>query len=231
MDEFKLIQFQDLIEKDPEMKKQFEKLFKKLIPEFALSVYQDGFLNKSDLKSRKALMRKLHWLSEKYKWSESVIIHTDTLSKKAKQFEMKGDYDDAKLYYAIFFEHILNEIVLFFCEKRKLSRKIINEILKNSNIKTKLTWLPIVLGAPKIKEKYVNIILRLCDERNAFIHYKYTPIRLDSNKKDENIDSITSNFKEIKSCVTYFKNYQSRMKYNKNKGHIKKLANVSKLKI
>jgi hypothetical protein len=83
-----------------------------------------------------------------------------------------------------------------------------------------LTWLPLVLGIPQVNVTHKNIILKLADDRNAYIHYKHNPQPDDSdaNKEQKEQEEI----KKIEKTITYFKKYVSRILYNKQKTHIDK---------
>ncbi|WP_147679168.1 hypothetical protein [Algibacter pacificus] len=207
-------------------KEQDEKLTEVLIEEIIKSHFKDGSLTFSDFKNKKIFWNKILELNKKAEY-QVIINHTNTLIKNARHFNKIGEYNNAKIFYATYFEHELNRIINELCHRKSIDKKETNNIIKSINIIGKLTWLPLLLGIPKISVKHKNIILKLADNRNAYIHYKHNPEtnQLNINQKHKEQEDI----KQIEKTITYFKKYTSRVLFNNQKTKLEKELKKKKM--
>lgn len=152
-----------------------------------------------------------------------VVDHTETILSTAKEYSKKENYDYAKMFYALFFEHSTNGLINSECTKRKISRVFINEILR-LELKQKLTWLLELLKLPKYRSNNLITIKKLFDERNAFVHYKYKPEPGDivANVEKEK-EGNEKQIEDIKKVVEYHKTYIAKALYGGKKRKLSKL--------
>jgi hypothetical protein len=204
---------------DKETKEQEDNLSKTFIENIIRSLFKEGILTLSDLDNEKKLFNKLNSINKKSEYN-IITDHTDNLISSARQFNEAGEIDNAKIFYATYFEHQINKIINEACLKKSINKKDINNIIKSINLIGKLTWLPLILGIPKISVKHKNVILKLADDRNAYIHYKHNPEpdELNENENQKQQEDI----KQIEKTITYFKKYSSRILYNNQKTQLDK---------
>lgn len=196
-----------------------DKLSRSVFNSIVHSLFRDGTLTLADFEDKEKFKKKLLSINAKANY-KIIIDHSESLISTARQFNKTGKIENAKLFYATYFEHELNGIIIELCQKKSIDKKTINDIIKSVNLIGKLTWLPLVLGIPQVNVAHKNIILKLADDRNAYIHYKHNPQpdESDANKEQKEQEEI----KKIEKTITYFKKYVSRILYNKQKTHIDK---------
>ena len=199
------------------------KMTKSILDSILRTLYIDGNIKLEDFDNKGKLADKLLRIFKKYEWA-IIIDHSDNLIMTAKQFGNEKDFDKAKLFYATFFEHELNNIIVTLCRKKSIDKKTINEIIKSINLIGKLTWLPLIFDIPTVSEQHKKIILKIADDRNAYVHYKHNPQpdEIDTNREQKNILEL----KQIQKTVTYFKKYVSRVLYGNRKTHLDKKIKV-----
>lgn len=188
------------------------------------SLFRDGTLTLADFEDEEKFKKKLLSINEKADY-KIIIDHSESLISTARQFNKTGKIENAKLFYATYFEHELNSIIVELCQKKSIDKKTINDIIKSVNLIGKLTWLPLVLGIPQVTTAHRNTILKLADDRNAYIHYKHNPLpdKSDTNEEQKEQEEI----KKIEKTITYFKKYVSRILYNNQKTHLDKKLKMS----
>ncbi len=206
-------------------KKDFDSLSRTVFKSAVYSLLNDGILTIDDVNDKATLSKKLLLNLKKIRF-EIVVDHADNLLETAKSFKNNGDINKAKLFYATFIEHELNKIIVHVCERKNLDRKTINEIIKSINIIGKLTWFPTLLGIPKITDKHKKVVLKMSDERNAYIHYKHNP-----SKESESVSEREKGHIEVEQIIktiSYFRQYSSRIIFDKRKGLIDSLLKKTK---
>jgi hypothetical protein len=201
--------------------KKVENLQNFLFESFVKSLLKQGEITLDDFNDKEKLNKKLLKLNDKADF-KIVIDHKTDLLETARYFLKQKEYNKSKLFYATYFEHEINGLIIELCEKKKIEKKTINDIIKSVTIIGKFTWLPLILGATKVSEVHKNIILRTADERNAYVHYKYNPGE-DENENEEKESKIIKEFQRIESTITYIKKYKSRNIFNGNKTRIENL--------
>jgi len=197
-----------------------DKLQKKIVHSVIEALYRDEVLSIDDISDKKKLNAKLKEIIHTVDFG-IVVTHTEDLIKTAKAYTKAKDYNKAKLFYATFFEHALNEIINIVCSRKGIDKKTINQIIRSSSMTIKLTWLPLLLDIPIVIKKHKNIILKLSDDRNAFIHYKFNiePDDIDNNKEIKILNEIS----QIEKTITYFKKYSTKICYKNKKAKLKKI--------
>jgi hypothetical protein len=201
--------------KDAELSKELTKLL-------IQNEYSIGNLTEEDLTDETKLKEKLKSLLVKINKAEFsfIIDHRSDMLEEAFFLARNKKYNYAKILYATFFEHAINNIVDFQCGKKKIDGKSKVEIIRNVNLAGKLTWLLKLLDLPKFNKTYQSIILQLAEQRNSFIHYKWTRT---SDFDIEKIQAVEITFlKKIKSAIAYVKRYETLILYQKNKSKLDK---------
>ncbi len=201
-----------------------EKFTKKLVKSIVESYYKIGLLKDDDIKDSVSIRKALKKIISSGGVGGMVIDHRDTLLKNADYHLSKDNFDLAKVFYATFFEHFANSIIDIYCQRNKIDEKSKKEIIRSTSLDSKLSWLLMLFRFPKIKDNYFKIIRKLSDDRNAYIHYKWSANPefdlepSDLIAKDQN---IRQELIEIKKVVRYIKAYESRISYKGKKEKIK----------
>lgn len=196
-----------------------KRISKTVFESIVKSLIKDGSLSIEDFDDDEKFKKKLLDINKKTEWVV-VIDHSDNLISTAKQFADKKDFDKAKLFYATFVEHEINRIIIDICYKKKIDKKTANEIIRSTNMMAKLTWLPAILDIPKVNDNHKKVILKLSDDRNAFVHYKYNSLPDDIETNQEQKQS--AEIEEIKKTIIYFRKYSSRLLYKNSKTKVDK---------
>jgi hypothetical protein len=184
-----------------EKSKEEKKLEDFFYESFIKSLLKSGEINIAEFNDEAKLKKKLLKLNDKTDY-KIVIDHKNDLIETARYFFNKKEYNKSKLFYATYFEHEINDLIIELCEKKKIEKKTTNDIIKSVNIIGKFTWLLLILGAKKVSETHKNVILKTADERNAYVHYKYNPEQEDyKNNEKQKIEEtkIFEKFKKIEN--------------------------------
>lgn len=178
-------------------------------------------LVESDTKDKRKLLEKLEKsFTKKDEDFYYRIIHCDTLLKEANRYSKEEEFDLAYIFYATYFEHLINDILIIWAIRNEVSYDTLKELFSRFRIKDKFTWLLEILKLPTFSEKYRKIIEKVSERRNSFIHYKYKPMVAtsphDADKKEwEKLKG------DIERAVKYSKYYRSRVIYRGNKKKFK----------
>lgn len=202
--------------------KKDETLSRDLRELFVRQFYNHGLLDKGDLNlTDKEFTKKFLHIFKNEPWA-IVIDHRDDIAQQADSFLASGQHNYAALFYAMFFEHSLNNIISEQCIKRKIDEKTAIEVIRCTDIHAKLTWLPKLLGLPKFNENHIKIIKRVSEDRNAFVHYKWKAESDEPTDPNKETEEFRKYFKQVKGTVKYVRQFNSRLMFNGLKKKIDK---------
>ena len=205
--------------------KKLKSIGKFLVTSIMETLYQNGELSDVDIKDESKIQNKIKSLLKNGKLG-LIIEHRDSIIEAARHFRKAKDRNKAILFYAIFFEHSLNSIIERVSSKKRIERKTITDIIKSVSIHGKTTWLLTLLEVPNLNDTHRSVILKVADERNSYVHYKWTPDPDNDKLYTENEQKEELFFKQIEKTVTYLKTFESKIIFNKKKGHFKKNLKV-----
>lgn len=157
------------------------------------------------------------WKRQKSKKVFITPDHTETIIEEAKRFAELKKYDNARMFYALYFEHELNGILHKLLARMDVSDSSRKAILRLS-FRDKATWLMEILGQQSPAKFLLAYVERLSDERNNYVHYKYLG-------KDIEAEEDLSLIKKAPKMVSYFKAYRTRLIYKGKKKLILKKIN------
>lgn len=180
------------------------------------SYLRQGLLKEEDFLDQKNLLKKVKELYPKNNNECSiVIVHTDALLNKARSFSRK-DCDYAFIFYATYFEHFINNLIHDKCKNEKFSQDLYKVLVKKLSMEDKFTWVIEMLRLPKFDSKHWSVIKKISENRNAFVHYKYTPRLMDEDDELTKVewDKVV---KELKDTIRYCKAYEARVVYKGKK--------------
>ena len=176
-----------------------------------------GLISEEDLTDKSHLLEKMRELIKDANFT-IIIDHRESILNTAEEFFINEKYDFSIIFFAMYFEHAINNLITHALEKKKTSKKTKMELIRAVNIVGKFSWLLEVLDLPAFNSKHKTTIINASNERNAFIHYKWNSapdISIDKEK-----EGIINLIEQIRKSVTYFKKYESRVLYNNKKGKL-----------
>lgn len=131
-----------------------------------------------------------------------IVDHTDDLLSRARAFKKSNDSEVACLFYALWFEHKLNNFVSSLGRKKDLTMKEIESVIRDSSYKAKGSWLLRVFGVRSIDQSHMNTIAKLMEIRNSFVHYKWKPSSEEAKRE------ITALLERIEKTVKYLRYFE-----------------------
>lgn len=137
----------------------------------------------------------------------TVIDHRDTILKEARLFSNSHKSELALLLYATWIEHFVNSLVEGAARKKKLPIHQVSDLIRDTPIRAKLSWLLHLLGLPPIPHSRQQYIEQIMQTRNSFVHYKWKFKNLDDNSDDAQLKKIIGPTERI---VSYLKHYERR---------------------
>lgn len=183
------------------------------------SMLDEGELTERDLKSPTALMRRIGERLDRTKL-QFVVDHRQNVLDLAKEATDQSDYELAIMYYGLFFEHQINSIIDDVLSARRLGPKTAIEVIRNVNLRGKLTWLPDILGLPALSSHHKKTIVDVTEARNGYVHYKYTAVS-ENPLRDEERDSARLLGNAAKAA-SYLRRYEARLIWNGQKANVQK---------
>ena len=134
------------------------------------------------------------------------IDHTPKLLYKAREHVKSKEYENACMFYALWFEHWLNGLIIAMCRRKEISEKEANQIIRDTDFSKKTTWLLRLLEIPPINNKHRIKMQKIVELRNAFVHYKWPGFDIDSDNNHEHKNALL----DVEKTVQYFRNYERR---------------------
>lgn len=154
------------------------------------------------------------------------IDHTPTLRKLGRKFQNSGQVGLAAMFYATWVEHVLNDLITISVSRRGWSDERAKQIIRDSSIHAKMSWLLPLLGHPEIPKTLTTRLGKLAEMRNQFVHYKW-------NYKNASVDHSPTHgdAKFLESCIpslTYLARYKTKVYLPVPRAMVKRLATPSK---
>jgi hypothetical protein len=119
------------------------------------------------------------------------IDHQATLAAEAARYHEAGKHELAVMLYATLIEHRLNGLILLGARRQGLEDEDGKRIIREANLRAKMTWVWQLLFGETIPDVLVGRINRLAEKRNSFVHYKWQVSDADSYAKDEEFEQIS----------------------------------------
>jgi len=99
--------------------------------------------------------------------------HRPSILASARRARSEGDLTLACVLLALWCEHWINGVVAALAVRRALAEDLISQMLRDTPLHGKLSWLLSILDARPIASAHRATILDLANRRNAFVHYKW----------------------------------------------------------
>ena len=206
------------------------KLSEQLMKGLTKSLYASGVFDDEDIKDRKSLASAMRRVLDNGGIDGMVTDHTSSLLTVARNYKKNSEFNYARIFYATYFEHQINDLIHLYCLKKGIDNKTQSTIIQSVNIWGKFTWLMTLMEYPTFNKGHLNTIKLLADSRNSFVHYKWKDDPdfhkiIDSEKEKS---QLATEFEKIEKSIKYFKNYCHRIKFKGNKNRIEKLIKNSR---
>lgn len=131
-----------------------------------------------------------------------IVDHTDDIVRQARVYQKFNKKELACLFYALYIEHRLNEIVSHLASRRKLPVKDIEALTRETSYKAKCSWLLHILGGKPVHILHLNRINKLMELRNSFVHYKWRPM---SEQMESETKSVLENIDKTIKYLSYYR--------------------------
>jgi hypothetical protein len=180
-----------------------------------LGSFENGEVSEEDIMNGTALKDLGKFVSKAAKQKDEkayriIIDYTDSLLKDARRFYTERHYEKASLFYAMYFEHEVNRLISIKLATKKIDENAKRKIMRQP-LYDKLTWIVDLMEVKRPNDKFLKFIKPLSDDRNAFVHYKWT----EHIDRDEYF--IEQKFLDINNNVRYFKAYMTWQIYRGKK--------------
>jgi hypothetical protein len=103
----------------------------------------------------------------------AILDHRSTLLGYANREASDGRSDVAVVFYALWIEHTVNGCLIRGLERKGYGPEVINPLIRELSLRTKITALWSVAGFPPLTDENVRTIDQVAQFRNSFVHYKY----------------------------------------------------------
>jgi hypothetical protein len=128
------------------------------------------------------------------------------LLKQARSLKRRNQLNEASLYYGTWFEHWINS---FFDRKaHRLDESEFRQMIRDVNLRGKFTWLLALVVGWRIPEKHLRAVIRVCDLRNEFVHYKWKPV--DFDKSEDELEQLRQAHRAAESAIRYLQEFETR---------------------
>jgi hypothetical protein len=128
------------------------------------------------------------------------------LLNKARSLKRRNELNEATLYYATWFEHWIN---FFFMRKTHvLDENEFRQMIRDVNVRGKYTWLLALAVGQRIPEKHLRAILRICELRNEFVHYKFKLV--DADKFEDEVKQRRQTYQAAENAVRYLEGFETK---------------------
>lgn len=185
------------------------KLSKDRVWEELLTCFVEDALRKGELTHTIADPNTLRaFLDERVLKPETTFMtatdHRGYLLKETRK-QLKADKQEfALLVFATWLEHSINSIVEGQCRRMGVSDDEIVDMLRNTPMKGKTTWLLYLLKLPRLTTSTRKSIDKIVEVRNWFVHYKWKFEDIDEDSMKKNIESAASKVEKIVKDLRHY---------------------------
>lgn len=124
------------------------------------------------------------------------------------------------LYFATYFEHRLNWLIVQICEAKRIDEPTIKQLLREANIRAKCTWVMVLLGHEPLAKEKLKAIDEISEVRNAFVHYKWPAESGDASSSQRSREQNLIKLKKADSVVRYLRRFEEGRLYNGQKSQL-----------
>lgn len=153
---------------------------------------------------------------------EISIDHTDRLLKEARKALQDDRLSISSLFYATYFEHKINHLVVKASRRQKLPNVTIKQLLREVNLRGKCTWLFKLLALKEVAKQHQDTINEISEARNAFVHYKWPVEDDDPMQSDRKDREFRQRLNKAEKVVQYLRRFEETQIYNGQRSQVRK---------
>jgi hypothetical protein len=189
--------------------KRDKALGRRLVNSLCKQFLEEGIVD-PDGKTDEQVLRELFDHAVKWSKQHPMLMSTDhksSLLKQAREFAKQEDFEEAFLFYATWFEHWINGVLTR--RQNKLDENRRRQMLRETSLKGKFTWLLPLIHQAEIPSRYVDAIIRISEIRNSFVHYKF--ILSDVDKRDEEEARHLADLARAEKAIKFLKRLEAKI--------------------
>lgn len=133
--------------------------------------------------------------------------HRETLLKEARKLLKAKKQEIALLVFATWLEHFINSIIEGQCRKVGITHQEIVDILRNTPMRGKLSWVLFLLKLPRISLTKRKAIDDIMEVRNWFVHYKWKFEDIDNDAMEMKVETAVNKMDKI---VKYLRQFERK---------------------
>ena len=99
------------------------KLSEQLLKGLTKSLYASGVFDDEDIKDRKSLASAVRRVLDNGGIDGMTIDHTSSLLTVARKYKKNNEFNYARIFYATYFEHQINDLIHLYCLKKGINNK------------------------------------------------------------------------------------------------------------
>ena len=145
----------------------------------------------------------------------AAVDHTSTILKQARTYALSNDYELSCLFYATWFEHWLNHFIYSSLKRMKLTQQEITQIIREVQFRGKSTWLLRLLKLKAINKTHLGVMNNVSEARNAYVHYKWKAVDIDSDEWSE--ESAKNSLEGVEKTVRYLQRLANQQLFHGKK--------------
>ena len=206
------------------MERESKRLGQALAQHYLYSLIAGGYIDprgKSDDVLRDELKAYVQKAVESNALSKTLVISYDeSLVIQARGFAKARSYEQACLFYATWFEHWINHLLLVGPRSRLLSLDEIKLLIRDTGLRAKYSCMPTILGLPRLSKAHIGTVFHLSELRNSFVHYKFAATVVDAPERE---NAWKTDLDKVEKAVKYFRNYELKQVFKGQKSRAKKV--------
>jgi hypothetical protein len=135
-----------------------------------------------------------------------VLDHRDAIATQAKALVDERRPLASLILYATWVEHWLNAVLVTHAIRRGLSPDQSEQIVRDAQLRAKITWLLQLAGLPPLEDEHRKAIVALTDLRNAYVHYKWSGRTPEELAQEE--ERLRETVHRCEALLDYLRDYE-----------------------
>ncbi|MEV6300399.1 hypothetical protein AB0M02_13420 [Actinoplanes sp. NPDC051861] len=141
-----------------------------------------------------------------------IFDHQEKLLERAVTETNEGDDLIGIMFYATWFEHFINGILIRSLRRAGFAEDIYIPMIRTFNLQTKMasTWK--LAGLPEVPAEMIRTLNLVTELRNGFVHYKWSALSPQAEEQQKTRLREATN--QVASLVSYFKAVEDQFFWN-----------------
>ncbi|EJR0963308.1 TPA: hypothetical protein NJ348_004721 [Vibrio parahaemolyticus] len=176
-----------------------------IVKSFIKSVIGYGGVDIKGLSDEEASVKIKEYLEEFLNSEQEInmiIDHKDTLLEEARRLVSENKTDLALVTYATWWEHWINGVLESKLYRKEITGKEFKPVITSLNNRAKTSWFLKLIELPPFDKTHLEVMTKLAEKRNSFVHYKYP---VDTGESE----NLTEFFEQVENSILYFIDYEN----------------------